>query len=354
MNIMRKTPNTRQPDPARDIISIGTINIDQLLGPIDHWPDHGTETVYPDYEMRVGGGGGIFGAALMALGANQRMVVNIGNDEMGQWLKSQFGPLADHWHHSNTVTSVTIGLTHSDKERTFLSNEGHSSLFDADMARKMLKNATLKGAIALLVGNFLMPRLVPECTQLLGELRDAGAIVALDTAWPTGGWTNDVQRHMQNWLPLVDVLLINEAEAAGLLGITIDNFTANVDAQMRAISNKLAPGAIVVVKRGPHGASACTGQQVLHAAPSGSVNVIDTVGAGDCFNAGFLLAFQRGASLLDCLHAGIEVAGKAIASHPRQYPTLADLNVRIRTLLTSAPTPQPTNDHKTFDQVENG
>lgn len=354
MNVMRKTPKTLHPDPARDIISIGTINIDQLLGPVDHWPDRGTETVYPDYEMRVGGGGGIFGSALLALGAHQRMVVNIGNDEMGQWLKSQFGPLADHWHHSKTVTSVTIGLTHSDKERTFLSNEGHSALFDADMARKMLKHAKLDGSIALLVGNFLMPRLVPDCTALLCDLRDAGAIVALDTAWPTGGWTDTVQDHLQNWLPQVDILLINEAEAAGLLGITIDDFTANVDAHMRAISPKLAPGAIVVVKRGSQGASACTGEHVLHAAPFEKINVIDTVGAGDCFNAGFLLAFQRGVDLVDCLHTGIDVAGKAIASHPRRYPTLADLNARIRTLLTSAPHPRPTNNHKTFDQVENG
>ncbi|WP_158091221.1 carbohydrate kinase family protein [Thalassospira mesophila] len=349
---MRKTPNGIHPDPARDIISIGTINIDQLLGPIDHWPNRGTETVYPDYEMRVGGGGGIFGAALLALGANQRMVVNIGNDEMGQWLKAQFGPLADHWHQSEAVTSVTIGLTHSDKERTFLSNQGHSALFNADMARKMLKHAELKGSTTLLVGNFLMPRLVPECTSLLSELRDAGSIVALDTAWPTGGWTNAVQDHVQNWLPLVDILLINEAEAAGFLGIDNDSFTANVDLHITDISRKLAPGAIVVVKRGSLGASACTGTHVLHAAPDGPVNVVDTVGAGDCFNAGFLLAFQHGAPLVNCLHAGIEVAGKAIASHPRRYPALADLNARIRALLQ--PAPQPTTNHKTFDQVENG
>ncbi|WP_168173719.1 carbohydrate kinase family protein [Thalassospira sp. TSL5-1] len=351
---MRKTPQShkpRRPDPTREIISIGTINVDQLLGPVDHWPDRGTETVYPDYEMRVGGGGGIFGAALMALGAHQRMVVNIGDDEMGQWLKSQFGPLADHWHHSKAVTSVTIGLTHSDKERTFLSNEGHSALFDADMARAMLKHAELKGAIALLVGNFLMPRLVPDCTRLLGELRDAEAIVALDTAWPTGGWTDTVQDHLQNWLPLVDILLINEVEAAGLLGITIDDFTANVDAHMRAISPKLAPNGIVIVKRGSQGASACQNDHVLHAAPTEKINVIDTVGAGDCFNAGFLLAFQHGVELANCLHVGIEVAGKAIASHPRRYPALHDLNSRIRALLEQPH--HPASDQITFDQVEN-
>ncbi len=352
MNSMRNSITGMRPDPKREIISIGTINVDQLLGPIDHWPDRGTETVYPQYEMRVGGGGGIFGAALMALGANQRMVVNIGRDEMGDWLKSQFGPLAQHWHQSDTVTSVTIGLTHSDKERTFLSNEGHSALFDADMVRKMLSHAELDGSIALLVGNFLMPRLVPDCTDLLGELRDAGAIVALDTAWPTGGWTDAVQDHVLGWLPMVDILLINDAEAAGLLGIDGETFTANVDLHIAQIAKKLAPGAIVVVKRGRHGASACMGDDIVSAAVPGAVEVVDTVGAGDCFNAGFLLAFQRGAGLVDCLRAGIEVAGKTIASHPRHYPGLGDLCAPISALLD--PANQSKTDFMTFDQVENG
>lgn len=352
MNVMRKTPDGIRPCSDREIISIGTINVDQLMGPVDHWPERGTETVYPNYEMRVGGGCGNFGAALQALGAKQRMIVNIGDDAMGDWLKSQFGSLADHWYQSDTVTSVTIGMTHADKERTFLSNEGHSVLFDVDMVRGMLEHAQLDGSIALLVGNFLMPKLVPDCTALLGELRDAGAIVALDTAWPTGGWTDEVQVHVQSWLSLVDILLINDAEAAGLLGVSGDVFNSNVDMHIAAIARKLSPGAIVVVKRGRHGASACIGDRIVSAAVSSTVEVVDTVGAGDCFNAGFLLAFQYGAGLVDCLRAGIEVAGKTIASHPRRYPAISDLRAPIAALLNPAKRAQ--TEIMNFDQVENG
>ena len=339
------------PNPDRAIISIGTINVDQLMGPVVHWPDPGTETVYPDYEMRVGGGLGNFGAALQALGAKQHMVVNVGDDAMGDWLQSQFGSLSDHWHRSDTVTSVTFGMTHPDKERTFLSNEGHSSVFDADMVRAMLAKTDLHGAIALVVGSFLMPRLLPDCADVLRELRDGGAIVALDTAWPTGGWSDDVQAHLESWLGFVDVLLINDAEAAGILDISVHDFARDIEWSLARIADKLHDDAIIVIKRGAAGATAFARGAITHAPVPGHVDVVDTVGAGDCFNAGFLMALQRGASLMSALCAGIEVAGKAIASHPRRYPELSDLRADVAVILAGGVTTRAQTIP--FDQVEN-
>lgn len=339
------------PNPDRAIISIGTINVDQLMGPVVHWPDPGTETVYPDYEMRVGGGLGNFGAALMALGAKQHMVVNVGDDAMGTWLQSQFGDLADHWHRSDTVTSVTFGMTHPDKERTFLSNEGHSSVFDAKMVRAMLAQTDLHGAIALVVGSFLMPRLLPDCADVLRDLRDGGAIVALDTAWPTGGWSDDVQAHLESWLGYVDVLLINDAEAAGILGVSVQDFARDIEWCLARISDKLHDDAIIVIKRGASGATAFAKGAITHAPVPGHVDVVDTVGAGDCFNAGFLMALQRGACLMSALCAGIDVAGKAIASHPRRYPEISDLCADVAAVLAGRM--QSGAQTITFDQVEN-
>tara|TARA_B100000123_G_C25734880_1_gene431082 strand:+ start:396 stop:1454 length:1059 start_codon:yes stop_codon:yes gene_type:complete len=351
MNAMTKSHPGIRPDPARPIISIGTINVDQLIGPIAHWPQPGTETVYPDYEMRIGGGCGNFGAALMALDAHQHIVVNVGKDAMGDWLCEQFGPLADHWHRSDTVTSVTFGLTHPDKERTFLSNEGHSSIFDATMVREMLSETRVDGAIALFVGTFLMPGLLPDCASLMKELHDKGAIVALDTAWPTGGWSDDVQTHLESWLGYVDILLINDAEASGILGISQTEFARDIETYLARIADKLPSDAIIVVKRGAVGATAFAGGKILHVPVPGPVDVVDTVGAGDCFNAGFLMALQMQAALPDALRAGIEVAGKAIASNPRKYPEISDLCPDVAAVLSA---PVPTGEEiMTFDQVEN-
>ncbi|NIZ01144.1 carbohydrate kinase family protein [Thalassospira lucentensis] len=353
MSTVLKFKSGLRPNPQRPIISIGTINVDQLMGPVTHWPDPGTETVYPDYEMRVGGGLGNFGAALKALGAHQHMVVNVGDDAMGDWLQGQFGALADHWHRSQTVTSVTIGMTHADKERTFLSNEGHSSVFDADMVRAMLRGIKLDGAIALVVGSFLMPRLLPDCADILAELRQAGAIVALDTAWPTGGWSNAVQAHLESWLGHVDVLLINDAEAAGILGISVADFDGDVDGALARIADKLHDDAIIVIKRGASGATAFSHGAITHVPVPEHVDVVDTVGAGDCFNAGFLMALQQNADLENALRAGIDVAGKAIASQPRRYPELSDLRTDVAATLAGGKNTPVQMHTQTFDQVEN-
>lgn len=351
MNSVTKRPSGIYPNTARPIISIGTINVDQLMGPLAHWPEPGTETVYPDYEMRVGGGVGNFGAALKALDAHQHMVVNVGNDAMGDWLCDQFGRLAGHWHRSETVTSVTFGLTHPDKERTFLSNEGHSSLFDAKMVRDMLASTRVDGAIALFVGSFLMPGLVPDCAELMAEMRAGGAIVALDTAWPTGGWSNEVQAHLESWLGYVDVLLINDAEAAGILGTSVDAFNRDPDWCLARIADKLHEDAIIVVKRGAAGATAFANRVLTHVPVPGPVNVVDTVGAGDCFNAGFLMALQKQADLQSALRAGIEVAGKAIASNPRKYPEISDLCPDVAAVLSDDRSSG--GEVLTFDLVEN-
>ncbi len=78
-------------------------------------------------------------------------------------------------------------------------------------------------------------------------------------------------------------------------------------------------GAIVVVKRGPAGAIVLDADGALHEAAAPEVDVIDTIGAGDVFNAGFLAALAQGSPLPACLEAGVAIASRAISTFPRHY-----------------------------------
>lgn len=106
-------------------------------------------------------------------------------------------------------------------------------------------------------------------------------------------------------LGAVDALLINASEALSLTGAN------NVDEAGGRLS-AITP--LVVIKRGADGASAYQGDQRLHS-PALQVSVVDTTGAGDCFNAGFIAAYLRGEPLEMCLRYGNICGGLSTTAH---------------------------------------
>jgi len=79
----------------------------------------------------------------------------------------------------------------------------------------------------------------------------------------------------------------------------------------------LPAGATLVVKRGSLGASGSRRSRGQRSAPK--VEVIDTIGAGDVFDAGYLASNRRRADLESALRIGISTASTAISTAPRRY-----------------------------------
>jgi len=295
---------------------IGGVNVDLIVGTLADWPRHGTEIMLGQSECRVGGPASNTALAFAARGGQPRIVANIGGDLFGRWLAEAFPESAAGWRRSTRPTTITIGIAHSDGERTFLTTEGHLASFSLEDVTPQLPMLAEPGDVALLCCPFLTPMLMDECERLLGLLVERGFAVALDTGWPPPGWTDEIKQRVRAWLPFCQHVLLNEIETQGLAGR--EDIDAAV-AQLRAI---LAPGATLVVKRGLRGASAWRGPvRIDRAAPS--VAVIDTIGAGDIFNAGYLEGHMRGLDLASCLALGIEAASSAISTSPRQYAPAA-------------------------------
>jgi sugar/nucleoside kinase (ribokinase family) len=110
--------------------------------------------------------------------------------------------------------------------------------------------------------------------------------------------------NVRKTLQAIQVLTLNASEACQLTGMS------SVPQALTALS---AFTPTVVIKMGAEGAVAQSGGKSVYV-PALKVEVIDTTGAGDCFNSGFLYATLRGYSLRDCVRCGNICGGNAVSS----------------------------------------
>jgi sugar/nucleoside kinase (ribokinase family) len=115
---------------------------------------------------------------------------------------------------------------------------------------------------------------------------------SLDTNWdPEENWGPE----LNEMYPQIDVLLPNEQEARFL------GRAQSWQEGARAIS---AQGPMVIVKRGPEGATAVVENRFIDV-PARLMDVVDTTGAGDNFNAGFLYGYLAGWPVDVCLRLAV-------------------------------------------------
>jgi sugar/nucleoside kinase (ribokinase family) len=300
-------------DTTATLYVVGNINVDLIMGTLDHWPQRGTEVMMNHSELRPGGSAGNCALALEAMQVRHRAVANQGDDGLSAWLGSYFPHSVAHWTRYHCETSLTVGVTHSDHERSFLSNLGHIVRLTAEDVLNQLPLRANEGDIVLLCGTFLCLHLYNEYPLLLSELQQRGFTTAVDTGWPPQGWTEEVRQQMTQWLPLCDWLLLNEVETLGLMDAEDLNMAATQLAQ------RLSGRGGCVVKCGAQGAGCWQSHQHI-TQPAKPVTVVDTIGAGDSFNAGFLAALLHQQNITTALQWGIAVASLAISTQPRLYP----------------------------------
>lgn len=294
----------------RALAVIGNVNVDLIMGPATPWPQPGTEVVVDHDDLRPGGAAGNAALAWAGLGAPFAIASNVGDDAFGRWLSDAFAPHSSAWAVSPTGTTISVGLTHPGGERTFFTTRGHLPVLSWDEARPQLEG--LDGGLLLVCGCFLTDQLAADYPALFDWAAARGVEVALDPGWPVMGWTEGERARALAWLASTRHLLVNEVEALALSG------AGDIAGALPALAAAMPPGASVVVKAGPSGAQGWRDGAAAHA-PAPAVAVVDTIGAGDVFNAGYLLAVAEGASLQAALAAGVALASRAISTSPRRY-----------------------------------
>lgn len=305
------------------LIIIGDIGVDLVLGPLSDWPQPGTETLMEHSELRAGGSAGNAALAVSYLGGHSRLVSVVGNDDLGTWLREQLRGVGAFLDVCDAPTTLSVGLLHSWGERTFFTTRGHLDEMSYEQVARRLLPAPGPDSIALLSGVFLTPRLRARYPQLIEELNGLGYQVALDTNWPPQNWSPALRAEVGSWISQCQHVLLNELEVASL------GDSSDLNVALARLLPWLRPGATLVVKAGPKGAIGLQGGRRIDC-PAPQVAIFDTIGAGDSFNAGYLLARGSGAGLAEALAAGCNSASNIVARFPRRSISRGELAGHLR------------------------
>jgi sugar/nucleoside kinase (ribokinase family) len=294
---------------------VGNVNVDLLAWPARDLPPPGTERPIERVDIRVGGGAAIAGATLARLGEHPAVVGCVGDDAFGRVALEdlrRYGVDTRHVRHiRGAPTGASIAFEAPGRDRSFLIALGSLAAFDASM----IPDDVLAASHVLLCGYFNLPAMRGGPTRdVLTRVRARGRTTLLDTGWDHEGWPDRTREEIDGLLPLVDVFLPNRAEAERLSG-QADPMAASAALARRS-------GSWTVVKLGADGAvaAAADGRQRRVIAPR--VDVVDTTGAGDAFNAALMRALVSGADPGEALDDAVRVASTVVSRRSDdRYPT---------------------------------
>ncbi len=260
-------------------------------------------------ELRVGGAESNTAIALARLGLNVRWVSRLGQD-----------PLGDRVLRCIRAEGVDTGFVHRCPLPTGLylrdqtPNGAHTLYYRAGSAASTMNCEdfplpALDGATWLhLTG--ITPALSAACGDLtlflLHQARQRSIPVSFDVNFRSRLWSAEQARlFIGTCLPFLTVLLTSEEEAQYLWG------TAGTDL-MRRLQQSMT--GTVVLKRGQNGSELLNAQGQWFQADAYPVQAIETTGAGDAFNAGFLAGYLGGATAQECLRLGNALGAWCVSS----------------------------------------
>jgi sugar/nucleoside kinase (ribokinase family) len=274
-----------------DVLVLGELNADLILRG-DVTPAWGqAEQLLEDASFVLGSSSAIFACGVARLGLRVAFAGVTGDDMVGRFCREQLA--AAGVDTSGVVvdpaqrTGMTVILQKPDDRAMFT----HLGAIAA-LAPEMIAPELLRQARHLHVGSYwLQKALQPGLPALFREARRRGATTSLDTNWdPSGAWSG-----LGTLLAETDILLPNEAEARAIAGAS---------SWEQALAQLAAQVPTVAIKRGAAGGAAMRGgERAEVAAPR--VRVVDAVGAGDSFDAGFVCGALAGWDLERCLKLAV-------------------------------------------------
>ncbi|MFH8388810.1 MULTISPECIES: carbohydrate kinase family protein [unclassified Streptomyces] len=288
-----------------DLLVVGDANPDVVVGPLRGPLEFGQrEQLVEHAGLVLGGSAAIMACGAARLGLRVAFAGRVGDDPAGAFVREALagrgvdvGALVTDPVRPTPLTAVVMA---GDGDRAILTAQGClTATGPEDVPRDLVRASRHVHAASF----FLMPRLARCLAAVFVLARQSGATTSLDTNDdPAGRWDPEL---LDPVLKFTDFLLPNAAEAAALSG------QREPVAAAAALAGR---GPVVVVKDGANGALAHTGTELTRAAAV-AVEPVDTVGAGDSFDAGFVAATLRGLDPLSALTVAAACGSLSTRAH---------------------------------------
>jgi sugar/nucleoside kinase (ribokinase family) len=271
-----------------DVVVVGELNVDLIANNIERAPEMGKEVIAHAFTTALGSSSAIFASNLSTLGNAITFVGRVGSDGNGDFILSELQSRGVDI--SNIVrtglrdTGATLVLNHGE-DRAMVTYPGcMTSLSEGDVADEILKASKHLHVSSI----FLLPRLRERIVDLFARAKQLGLTTSLDPQWdPAEQWDLD----LNEVLPLTDIFLPNRRELELLTG------TSGIISALTRIHD----GHVIVVKDGKEGATLWDHGKIIDQRSFLNEKVVDSIGAGDSFNAGFIHKFLLGEPLHRCL-----------------------------------------------------
>ncbi|PLW77042.1 carbohydrate kinase [Cohaesibacter celericrescens] len=276
------------------VLCVGRIYCDLIFQDVPRLPTMGTEVFTGGLELNAGGGAYISAAYLKSLGRPAFLASMIPNQPFRDIVQQQIeaadldaslcaasDPALDP---QVTVALINQATQSEPSDRAFITRRVGPAL-----PRLTQEQLTERNIGHLHIGELAT---LIEQPYLLDLAKQAGLTISLDCSWD-----DSITIAAASLISRVDLFLPNQSEAQRLESLGVE----------------MASKPIWVVKCGADGAFVKTESGVIHC-PAIKTQPVDTTGAGDAFNSGFLNQWLAGADTLACLQAGIACGTIAVQS----------------------------------------
>jgi sugar/nucleoside kinase (ribokinase family) len=278
--------------PEYDILVVGEINPDLILDhPLEDIRFGQVETLVEDLDLVPGSSSAIFAFGAARLGLKVAFVGIVGDDIFGQFMLRAMSERGVDIRHVIVDPAIKTGISvilNRRSDRAILTYPGAMRLLRAEQIPKSL----LQNARHLHVSSyFLQTALQPGMVNLFQTAKALGLSTSLDTNWdPLKQW-----KGLNDILAWTDIFFPNEKEVLSMFRNL--QFEESIDLLAKQVP-------FLAVKRGREGGVALHKDQSV-SVPAIPGDIVDTVGAGDSFDAGFVYGFLMNWGLEDMLKIAV-------------------------------------------------